>query len=295
MFRLDRFLTLYLFNPLNRIIERNSGTRIPILMYHSVSDRDADVSHPYYQTNTRPEIFSRQMQFLADNNYNVISLSEAINLISGQSLSASSPVTGHRSLVTGAPRYTVLTWDDGYLDFYTNAFPILEKLGFTASVFLPTGFIADHRRTFKGRDCLKWDEIRVLSSRGIDFGSHTIGHHQLYVEERNKIESELKHSKEDIEQNMRQQVHAFSYPFAFPDQDVQFVGFLKNTLQELGYKFGVTTRIGTASNDDDLYFLKRLPINNEDDTSMFAAKLEGSYDWLYEPQRLYKKLKALSA
>jgi peptidoglycan/xylan/chitin deacetylase (PgdA/CDA1 family) len=168
-------------------------------------------------------------------------------------------------------------------------------LGFTASVFLPTGFIADHRRTFKGRDCLKWDEIRSLSSRGVDFGSHTIGHHQLYAEERNKIESELKNSKEDIEHNTKQQVDAFSYPFAFPDQDVQFVSFLKDTLQTLGYKSGVTTRIGTASNADDVYFLKRLPINNEDDTSMFAAKLEGSYDWLYEPQRLYKKLKALSA
>jgi peptidoglycan/xylan/chitin deacetylase (PgdA/CDA1 family) len=286
--RLDRLLTLYFFHPLSRILRQKDGTRISILMYHSISDREAEVSHPYFQTNTKPEVFARQMQFLSDNNYNVISLSEAIKLISGQSLSASSPVTG-------APRYTVLTWDDGYLDFYTNAFPILEKLGFTASVFLPTGFIADHRRTFKGRDCLKWDEIRSLSSRGIDFGSHTIGHHQLYAEERNKIESELKNSKEDIEHNTKKQVDAFSYPFAFPDQDVQFVSFLKDTLQTLGYKSGVTTRIGTASNADDLYFLKRLPINNEDDTSMFAAKLEGSYDWLYEPQRLYKKLKALSA
>jgi peptidoglycan/xylan/chitin deacetylase (PgdA/CDA1 family) len=287
--RLDRLLTLYLFRPLNRLRRPKSDVSIPILMYHSISDREVEASHPYFQTNTKLEVFARQMQFLADNNYKVISLSEAISLLSN------SPITQLPNQPVTPSKYCVLTWDDGYLDFYANAFPILEKLGFTASVFLPTGFIADHRRTFKGRDCLKWEEIRSLSSRGIDFGSHTIGHHQLYLEERGKLESELKNSKEAIEHNTKQQVDAFSYPFAFPDQDVQFVSFLKDTLQTLGYKFGVTTRIGTASNADDLYFLKRLPINNEDDTSMFAAKLEGSYDWLYEPQRLYKKLKALSA
>ena len=130
--RLDRLLTLYCFHPLRKILRQNSDLRIPILMYHSVSDRDADVSHAYYQTNTRPEIFSRQMQFLADNNYKVITLTEAIDLISGHSLSPGSlPVTGHRSPVTEAPRYAVLTFDDGYRDFYDNAFPVTVQLWFS--------------------------------------------------------------------------------------------------------------------------------------------------------------------
>ena len=80
--RLDRLLTLYFFHPLRKILSKKDGTRISILMYHSISDQDDPGRHPYFQTNTRPEIFARHMQFLADNNYNVISLSEALSLIS---------------------------------------------------------------------------------------------------------------------------------------------------------------------------------------------------------------------
>ena len=76
--RLDRLLTLYFFHPLSGILRQKESTRISILMYHSISERDEHVPHPYYVTNTRPEVFARQMQFLADNNYKVISLSEAL-------------------------------------------------------------------------------------------------------------------------------------------------------------------------------------------------------------------------
>ena len=245
-------------------------------MYHSVSDRDADVSHAYYQTNTKPEIFARQMQFLADNNYKVITLTEAIDLISGHSIPCSLPVTGHRSPVTEAPRYAVLTFDDGFRDFYDNAFPVMSNYGFHSTVFLPTGVIDNDSKVFKGRECLNWDQVRSLSGRDVTFGSHTKYHHQLYLISRDQVADELKQSKEDIEHNTGHQANTFSYPYAFPDHDVEFIKYLKGLLQQIGYKYGVTTRIGTISKSSDLYFLKRLPVNSGDDIELFTSEIRGS-------------------
>lgn len=146
-------------------------------MYHSITDREAEVSHPYFQTNTKPEVFASQMQYLADNDYKVINLSEAVSLISGGSPQLlNQPIYS----ITSPRKYCVLTWDDGYRDFHDVAWPVLKKHGFTATMFLPTGFISNERKRLNGRDCLTWDEVVALAGEGAAFGAHTVSHVQLY-------------------------------------------------------------------------------------------------------------------
>ena len=77
------------------------------------------------------------------------------------------------------PRLAVITFDDGFRDFLTAAWPSLSEFGFTATVFLPTGSIAGQRATFQDRECLTWDEVRTLRREGITFGSHTVSHPSL--------------------------------------------------------------------------------------------------------------------
>ncbi len=297
--RLDRLLTIYFFHPLSRIFRQNSGLRIPILMYHSISTQDDPGSKPYYQTNTRPEVFARQMKFLADNNYQVISLSEALSLISKPSSQAtnhkpptavSSPVTGHRSPVTGMPRYAVLTFDDGYRDFHDNAWPILEKYGFTATMFLPTLFISDQRKKLGGKDCLTWNEVKALAGEGAIFGSHTVAHVQLYNIDRQNIDSELRDSKEAIEEKLRKKIEYYSYAHAFPEQDDEFIRLMEGGLRKAGYLCAVSTRIGAVKLGENSFFLKRLPVNSQDDGMLLQAKLEGGYDWLHCLQFIKKKI-----
>ena len=103
-------------------------------MYHSISEQDDPGRHPYFQTNMRPDVFARQMQFLTDNDYKVISLSEAISLIT-----SSSQDTKHKTLDTAAQRLAVLTFDDGFRDYFNNAWPVLRQHGFEAAMFLPYG------------------------------------------------------------------------------------------------------------------------------------------------------------
>jgi peptidoglycan/xylan/chitin deacetylase (PgdA/CDA1 family) len=306
--RLDRLMTLYFVHPLRKILCQKEGVRISILMYHSILDQDDPGRHPYFQTNTRPEVFARQMQFLADNDYQVISLSEAVSLLThqpsnqatiyrreaGSSLVSqfpNQPVTSSGAPITSPRKYVVLTWDDAHRDYHDRAWPILKKFGYAATMFLPTGYIDNERKRLNGKDCLTWDEAKALAADGSAFEAHTVSHVQLYGMERQKIDYELKYSRQQIEERLGKPVKYYAYALAFPDQDQGFLSFYLTSLRQAGYLAAVSTRIGTAHQGDNLYMLKRLPVNSCDDEKLFRAKLEGGYDWLHGVQVMKKKVK----
>src|SRR5712692_4108808 len=277
MFRSDRLATLYLFQPLRQCVPSYCSSRIPILMYHSVSEPYSDRAHPYFETTTSPRVFAKHMKFLRETGYRTLRLNEAVNYVE-----------------SGDQRYepsVVLTFDDGFQDFYTQAIPILDKYGFTATVFLSTGYIADERRQFKNRDCLTWTEVRELHRAGVTFGSHTVTHRQLKFLKAVELEQEVRCSKEAIEDQIGNPVDSFSYPFAFPETDRAFKRKLKDLLAAQGYRNGVSTIIGTYGAGDDQFFQPRLPVNSWDDLRLFGAKLEGGYDWLHSFQYAIKLAK----
>jgi len=245
-------------------------------MYHSISNDNESNVHPYYRINTSPDAFAKHIKFLHENNYSLISLRDVKETLAQTNNSPD--------------RHVVITFDDGYRDFYTEAFPVLQNYGYTATVFLPTGFI-NNKNNLKGKSHLNWNEILELSNNGISFGSHTVNHPQLKLLKKEDIEFELRQSKKVIQDNLQKQVESFSYPFAFPEEDKEFTKHLKEILKKYGYKQGVSTRIGTTSKEDDIYFMKRKPINSCDDIRFFEAKLKGGYDWLARAQLLFKKVK----
>ena len=185
----------------------------------------------------------------------------------------------------------VITFDDGYADFYRNAFPILSKYGFTATVFVITGLMKAQRMCFRGTECLNLSELRELHSRGISFGSHTVSHPDLRLLMEGEVEDELSGSKKTLEDALGTPVKSFAYPFAFPEADRGFVTRLADLLDKCGYENGVTTILGTAHPGANPWFLPRLPVNSRDDLRFFRAKLEGAYNWLRGPQYLLKTLK----
>jgi peptidoglycan/xylan/chitin deacetylase (PgdA/CDA1 family) len=267
-FRLDRFVTLYVVNPVRRRISGNK-LAIPILMYHSISNEDETNVSAYYRTVTSPLVFNQHMHHLHELGYSTINMVDAVNVLQNGG---------------STNRYTVVTFDDGYADFYAQAFPALNRYGFTATVFLPTAYIGKAPAQFKQKDCLTWSEVRELRKYGISFGSHTVTHPQLAKLEGDKVRDEIVNSKQTIEDNLGESVDSFAYPFAFPEENRPFVRMLRNELIESGYHHGVSTRIGTARGQEDRYFLRRLPMNSLDDVSLFSAKLQGGYDWLHTIQ-----------
>lgn len=285
--RLDRLLTVGIGKKFAKLTKNNADLRIPILMYHSISNDIENVRHPYFKTSTSPLVFRDHMKFLHENHYTVISLVEAVEAITRTPEFS----TGHSE-----PRISnrvALTFDDGFADFYTEAFPIMEKYGFRGTVFLPTGFISDEGSFFKDKRCLRWREIRELAKSGIAFGSHTVTHPQLRNLDWSQVLWEIKESRGTIEDRIGEKAESFSYPYAFPAEDESLKERLKNSLIELGYKIGVTTSIGTAVRGDDFLFLRRIPVNSDDDPVFFRAKLEGGYDWIQYIQKGYKILRKL--
>lgn len=297
--RLDRLATLHIASPLRRLVCQNKEPRIPILMYHSISEGMQKNVHPYYEITTTPDVFDHHMQYLHENNYRVITLAQAVKILTNAQLETrnkepetriSEPAT--RNSEPGTRNHVVLTFDDGYRDFYTNAFPVLEKYGFTATVFLPTGSIGDKRQVFNTRECLNWEEVCELNKKGVNFGSHTVTHPELKYLKKDEIEYELRKSKETIEAKIGEAIDSFSYPYAFPEAQDGFKEYLKEVLEHYGYKTCVSTIIGTVTEGNDQFLLKRIPVNAYDDLMLFKAKLEGGYDWMHRLQYASKQIRS---
>jgi peptidoglycan/xylan/chitin deacetylase (PgdA/CDA1 family) len=235
-------------------------------MYHSISDREQRARHPYFRTATDKRCFGNQLKWLHDSGYQSAGLSD---------------VVGGRLAPGGADeKRVVITFDDGLQDFYTEAFPLLERYGYSATMFLPTAYIGTDAGPFHGAQCLTWTQVRELSGKGIHFGSHTVTHPQLTELKGKDIQEEVRRSKETIEEKLGARVESFAYPYAFPATDRDFKQRLQAMLEEARYENGVCTSIGTSDAGSQRFFLPRLPVNSCDDPRLFKAKLEGGYDWL---------------
>jgi len=272
MLRIDRLATLHLAHPLKRVWRR-SASRVPILMYHSISDNHFGKSHPYYQINTSPRVFANQMRWLRQNGYRSMHVTDMWKAMVGRE---------------DLSKTVVITFDDGYRDFLTDAADILKQCGLSATIYLATNRIQDAPARIEGADYLTWRDVRELHNIGMRFGSHTVTHPDLRSLGPEQIDYELGYSKEAIEQELGAQVDSFAYPFAFPEEDKHFTRFLADALENHGFESGVSTIIGRASLRANRFFLPRLPVNSWDDAALLRAKLDGGYDWLHWPQWLFK-------
>ena len=287
----DRLLTTALVDPALRAIRRlraSTGPQsVPVLMYHSITDDPEPGVGGYYRLNTPPSLFREHLRILKDEGFTVVDLATAFKGLNH----SVNPETKANPDQRGR-KLAVITFDDGFRDFLTAAWPALVEFGFTATVFLPTAFIGNDRLTFKTRECLTWEEVRELRKQGVSFGSHTINHPKLWELDPVTFATELRESRDCIERELGEPIHSFAHPYAFPGNHAAYIRCFRDTLLESGYSFGVTTSLGCIHCGDDALLLKRLPANGGDDASLFRAKLNGAYNWLAWPQKAVKLLKA---
>ena len=242
-----------------------SGLRI--LFYHRVSDDDDPLA-------VTPRRFREQMELLADEGYEVVDLAAAVGL-----------------LEQGAPssRTVALNFDDGYLDVAENAMPVLEGLGFRATVFLPTGVI-DGTASFawyaEQPPLLAWDEIRRLDGAGtLRFEAHTVTHPNLLLLDDDESRREIAQSKVDLEARLGRPVEAFCYPAGlFGARERRFVA-------EAGYRAAVTCEPGVNLPGADLLTLRRRQIDPRDRRLDFRAKVGGGHDTPLPLRGLYRRLR----
>jgi len=228
---------------------------VPIMMYHSV-----DYSERTTGNNTNPRNFEKQMQFLKDHGYKVISLEELVNIINGQK-----PLP---------KKSVVITFDDGFRNNYNHAFPILKEYGYLATIFVITSVVGEAEH-------LTWAQIKEMENHGIAISSHTLDHVYLPGTSEHIQNHQIAESKKVLEQKLGHPVDFFCYPSGgFNDP-------IKKMVQKAGYKAACTTNRGYALLNKDVYELKRIRFNDRDYPLSLWVKLSGFYNFFKAPRDPY--------
>jgi peptidoglycan/xylan/chitin deacetylase (PgdA/CDA1 family) len=246
--------------------------KLPILFYHKISTPKSNARS--INLYVPPARFERQMRYLHRRGYKSIALDEAV-----KRLKAGQPI---------APKSVAITFDDGYLDNYEYAFPILKRYNFTATIFVVTDFVGRDTSWGRNRDSLpeplmSWDNIREMAGQGMSFGSHTCSHCNLNKLSAERISYELTESKRRLEDELQREITTFCYPYG--EYDEQAVALVK----ESGYQGACTTRHGNRHTPEDAYTLKRVLIWHDTPLWRFGYYL----GWLYDFEHARKQKRRL--
>ncbi|MFA5059771.1 MAG: polysaccharide deacetylase family protein [Candidatus Omnitrophota bacterium] len=235
----------------------SSSYVVPIMMYHSVNDagRSENLIPTYHHQSTgntvSPQNFSKHMEYLKANRYNVISLEEFIDAIKTK-----------RRLPF---KSVVITFDDGYEDNYIYAFSELKKHQFPATIFVLVTTVGQ-------KGWLSWDQIKEMEKQNISIGSHTVSHTYLPDGDEDKQRFEITESKKILEEKLGRVVNALAYPAG------GFTEKTKEIARQAGYKGACTTNRGYDRLNKDLYEIKRIRFSNKDYPLSIWLKLSGFYN-----------------
>lgn len=214
--------------------DRKKG--IPILYYHAVNDTIEGMEELYVS----PGEFEKQMSFLKERNYTVITFDEL-----------------HTADAVENP--IIITFDDGYVDNYTHAYPILKKYGFKATIFICSDVIG--KPAF-----LKEDQISEMQDL-INFQSHSITHPYLTELPDEKLEEELGESKKALETITGKEVKVLAYPYGHYDRRVINVA-------KKYYQYAVVSGGGLYYKGDGNYEISRVYVPRYLDLKGFEAKIK---------------------
>jgi peptidoglycan/xylan/chitin deacetylase (PgdA/CDA1 family) len=206
----------------------NQEKNIPVLNYHQVED---NVDNPLTLSNQE---FEKQMAYLSQHGYNAISPEQLILHMKDDTPLPDKPI--------------LITFDDGYRDNYSNAYPIMKKYGLKGTIFLITDFVGNNEWY------LNWDQIRDMQQDGFMFESHTLNHVPLTTLTHEEILNQLIKSKEGIEWKLGTPVRYFAYPTGAYDKEIE------ELVRDSGYDGAFSVNFGRVSARSDMYALERIPI-----------------------------------
>lgn len=225
---------------------------VPILAYHKVQN-DFELGI----TNIKPEHFERQIQYLFYKGFRTISIAEYIRRKNIDS------------------KKIIITFDDGYESVYRNAFQILEKYNFTATIFVLANFAGQWNswdcsiNKFKSRHC-NWTQLNELAAAGWEIGSHTKSHFNLRTLSDKQLFEEVHGSKAKIEDHVRRPVQIISYPYG------KYDGRVIECAKKSGYRGGCTLGQNYPGNEHFPYAMCRRGVYLYEPFHLFKVKLKNT-------------------
>lgn len=232
------------------LASQDDNPSIVVLCYHAFNSK---LKSPY---SVDSKTFKQQMEYLKNNNYTVIPLSQLVDFLQGKG--------------TVTEKSVVITIDDGYTSVYANAYPILKKYAYPFTMFIYTDFINS-----AGHDALTWKQLEEMSKNGVDIQCHSKSHAFLTkkpgkIEEKYKemLIRELKQPKELIEEKLKNPVRFFAYPYGAFDQ------YVIEIAKETGYEACLTSNNGNNDKSTDCYAINRRIITSNMSIETFSKILE---------------------
>jgi peptidoglycan/xylan/chitin deacetylase (PgdA/CDA1 family) len=207
------------------------------LVYHSIAPAPTDRTESALQKRFRvsPENFKAQMQYLRDNNYTPITFQHVSEYLLFSKAIPEKPV--------------VLTFDDGLLNQYEYAIPVLRDAGFVATFFIYPG-VTSHR------GFMNWEQLAEIVDDGHEIGSHSVIHYNLTTVDDVTLQSELAESKKTLEEKLGIIVNTLAYPH-YAENDIVRIAAL-----DAGY---ISARAGwraVTNSADEILHLKAQEVGN---------------------------------
>jgi peptidoglycan/xylan/chitin deacetylase (PgdA/CDA1 family) len=228
----------------------NLGIGAFILMYHSVDDHSDEIFSVSVQA------FREQVSWLYQNGFEVVSLSFLIQALQAHQYER-------------LRKKVVITFDDGYRDFLTNALPVLLERGATATVFIVTDLLGARSSWHDAahqEPLMTEEEVRFIKAQGIGLGSHTTAHVKLTQLDRDGLMRQLNDSRETLAR-LGETFHSISYPWGQWNRDVALAA------QQCGYRCALSVGEQTRMAADQAYFLPRITMARGMDLKRFGSLL----------------------
>ena len=226
-----------------------------ILMYHNIDIPPQGARMPnLYVT---PRMFNFQMWYLKMAGFRVISIQELVTAVAKRDM---------------FQNLAAITFDDGYADFYKNAYPILRRYGYPSTVYVVSELVGtdnvwDSRNENFAKPLMDWQTIIEISRNGVQIGSHTKTHPELTRLSSGGQNEEISVSKKVLEERLDYPIDAFCYPGGDYNEQV------KEAVKRAGYRNAVTTQRGHVEEGCDPYALRRIPIKRITNPFSFLYKL----------------------
>ena len=253
------------WRPVQKILDNvRSVQRLTILNYHSVMDASAARVGCI-----APEVFDSHINMLVER-YNVLPLTNALEMVYSSSL---------------PDRSVCITFDDGYVDNYENAFPTLVKYKCPATIFVVSDFIEGAVKLVDDARFgpMTWDQLREMTDSGlVEIQSHTKSHRIMSHLGEQDISIELNESKSTIVDNLGNRCDMIAYPNGQPGD---FGELIEQATSRSGYQYAFSTNWERASRKSRTRAIPRIRIDPEDTTIQLKKKIEGHYDFVGIIQR----------
>ena len=239
-----------------------------ILTFHALDELGA-------VTSFSPHLFKQGMAELHERGYKTLSISDAVEY--------------PRRDTAFPERSFAITFDDGYQSVYEEAFPILQRYNFSATVFLTVGANGKPADTERfppmcERSMLNWREVKEMHRNGITFGGHTLTHPDLTLLPNEQVEAEVVGGKVAIEDALGTPVDTFAYPFG---------RYNKRCRELVSHHFvcACSDRLGLFRTGSDLYAMERVDAYYLRTERLFRMMLTNVFPWYVRARAVPRRLR----